>query len=307
MGHSGGIPGSTPGSIEASIKGSIPVVDTMIGFAVPTAGVDRELPQVRKAMRGTEHTAEYLYREIPPDVDAPVAATLTAMDEHGIDVGLVSTSSPVALDAAATHPDRFVLETHVGTMGEPLDIVSSVRRIRTEHDEYGTRAVSLFPVGPMPPVPIDSAAAYPIYATCVELGLPIFINAGVPGPRVPMAAQHVERFDQLCYDFPELTIVVRHGAEPWTDLAVKLMLKWPGLHISTSAFAPQHYPSAILDYLNARGAEKVVYGGYFPMALTLDRIFVELDGLATTGRIRPDRWEPFLSGNARRILGLNDR
>jgi len=40
-------------------------------------------------------------------------------------------------------------------------------------------------------------------------------NAGVPGPRVPMDCQHVRHFDQVCYDFPELRIVMRHGAEPW--------------------------------------------------------------------------------------------
>jgi len=28
-----------------------------------------------------------------------------------------------------------------------------------------------------------------------------------------------------------------HGCEPWADLAVKLMLKWPNLYYSTSAFA----------------------------------------------------------------------
>ena len=28
---------------------------------------------------------------------------------------------------------------------------------------------------------------YPLYAKCVELDLPIFVTAGVPGPRVPMA------------------------------------------------------------------------------------------------------------------------
>ncbi len=35
---------------------------------------------------------------------------------------------------------------------------------------------------------------------------------------------------------------------------VKLMLKWPNLYYSTSAFAPKHYPKAIIDYANSRGA-----------------------------------------------------
>lgn len=278
----------------------IAIVDTMIGFAA-SAGGDRELPQVRAAHRGTAHTADYMFREVPDDqpFDA-VAATLEEMDRYGVAVGLVNTGRPEAIDAAQRHPDRFVLETHVGRLGEPLDIVGEVRRIRAEHEEHGTRAVSFFPVGPVPQVPVDAAGWYPIYATCVELGLPVFVNAGVPGPRVPMAAQHVERFDRVCYDFPELTIVMRHGAEPWTDLAVKLLLKWPGLHYSTSAFAPRHYPSTILDFANTRGADKVLYGGYFPMALSLERITRELRELP----LRTDVWEPFLSGNARRLLGI---
>lgn len=278
----------------------IPIVDTMIGFAAPT-GDDRELPQVKAPHRGSAHTADYMFTAVPDEQPADVVeATLVEMDRHGVAIGLVNTGRPEALAAAALHPDRFVLETHVGRIGEPLDIVGEVRRIRAEHVAHGTRAVSFFPVGPVPPMPVDSAAWYPIYATCAELGLPVFVNAGVPGPRVPMAAQHLERFDRVCYDFPELVIVMRHGAEPWTDLAVKLLLKWPGLHYSTSAFAPRHYPSAVLDFLNTRGRDKVLYGGYFPMALSLERITQELAELP----LRDEAWDPFLSGNARRVLGL---
>lgn len=279
----------------------IPIVDTMIGFAAPP-GRDRELPQVRHGHRGRAHTADYLFTDIPDDQprDA-VTATVAEMDRHGIAVGLVTTSRPESLDALRRHPDRFVLETHVGRLGEPLDILGEVRRIRREHEAYGTRAVSCFPVGPLPPVPIDAAGWYPIYATCVELGLPLFVNAGVPGPRVPMAAQSVERFDRVCHDFPDLTIVMRHGAEPWVDLAATLLLKWPGLHYSTSAFAPRHYPATILDVLNTRGTAKVLYGGYFPMALSLERITMELADLP----LRDHAWEPFLSGNARRLLALS--
>jgi predicted TIM-barrel fold metal-dependent hydrolase len=62
-----------------------------------------------------------------------------------------------------------------------------------------------------------------------------------------MECQDVRHFDQVCYDFPELRIVMCHGAEPWEELAVKLMLKWPGLYYMPSAFAPKYYPKAIVD------------------------------------------------------------
>jgi predicted TIM-barrel fold metal-dependent hydrolase len=150
-------------------------------------------------------------------------------------------------------------------------------------------------------VPINDKRYYPIYAKCVELGIPIFCCAGVPGPRVPMAPQRVELIDEVMYDFPELTFVTRHGCEPWTDLAVKLMLKWPGLHYSTSAFAPKHYPKAIIDYANTRGADKILYAGYFPAGLTYDRIMGDMPNVP----LKADVWPRFLRENARRVLGLD--
>jgi predicted TIM-barrel fold metal-dependent hydrolase len=276
----------------------IGVIDTLIGFRQPK-GTPRDLARVADSLKGKDHPADYMYNDIPEgaaDEDDVVADTLSAMDANGVEIGLVSLTSPVAAEAAAGHPDRFVLSTDV----DGNDVLGSIRRIRADHDRLGIRAVSMFPPGTDPHIPVDDACWYPIYSTCVELGLPVFCTAGVPGPRVPMDCQHVERFDRVCYDFPDLMIVLRHGAEPWDDLAVKLMLKWPGLHYSTSAFAPKHYPRSIIDYANTRGAEKVLYAGYHPYALTLDRIFTELDDVP----LREDVWPMFLRDNAARILGL---
>jgi predicted TIM-barrel fold metal-dependent hydrolase len=150
--------------------------------------------------------------------------------------------------------------------------------------------------------PINAAAYYPVYAACVELDLPIFLTAGVPGPRVPLAPQKVELLDEVCWFFPELKIVMRHGAEPWEDLAVKLMLKWPNLYYSTSAFTPKRYPQAIIDYANSRGADKIIYAGYFPAGLTYERIMSELPNVP----LKDEVWPKFLAGNAARVLGLED-
>ena len=172
--------------------------------------------------------------------------------------------------------------------------------MRAAHDEFGIKAVSCFPAGTFPQVGIADEAMYPIYAKCVELGVPIFLNAGVPGPRVPMHCQHVEHLDEVCWFFPELRIVTLHGCEPWQDLAVKLMLKWPNLHYATSAFAPKYYPEAVIRYANTRGADKILYAGYFPMGLTLERIMTEMQDVP----LRDEVWPKFLRENALRVLGL---
>ena len=142
--------------------------------------------------------------------------------------------------------------------------------------EHGAKAAQCWGTGLIPQVPLNDKKMYPIYAKCVELDIPIFVYAGVPGPRIRFEPQYVGLLDEVCWFFPELKIITRHGGEPWTELMVKLLLKWPNLYYSTSAFAPKHYNEDIIDFANTRGADKIIYAGYFPMGLSLDRIFSEL-------------------------------
>jgi predicted TIM-barrel fold metal-dependent hydrolase len=178
--------------------------------------------------------------------------------------------------------------------------MEGVRALVHAVEAWGVKAATAFPAGTCPQVPINDKKFYPLYAKCVELDIPICICAGVPGPRVPMGVQDVSLLDEVCWFFPELKVVTRHGCEPWTDLAVKLMLKWPNLYYSTSAFAPRHYPKDIVDYANTRGADKVMYAGYFPMGLTLERIFRELPDVP----FRDHVWPKFLRENAARVFKL---
>ena len=87
----------------------------------------------------------------------------------------------------------------------------------------------------------------------------------------------------------------------WDDLIVKLMLKWPGLHYSTSAFAPKYYPQSIIDYANTRGADKIIYAGYFPMGLSLERIMGDMQHVP----FKDEVWPKFLRDNAARILKVD--
>ena len=179
--------------------------------------------------------------------------------------------------------------------------MKGVRDLVKAYETIGIKAATAFPAGMTPQVPINDKRFYPIYAKCIELDIPICITTGVPGPRVPMGCQKTELLDEVCWFFPELKVVMRHGAEPWDALAVKLMLKWPNLHYSTSAFAPRYYPQTIIDYANTRGADKVMYAGYFPMGLSLERIFSELPNVP----FKDDVWPKFLRENAVRVFGLD--
>ena len=230
--------------------------------------------------------AEYMFKEVPDRLNPgqePIEVTLAAMDRHGISIGLVGLRGELTQKALALHPDRFAASLEI----DPNDIGTEVRRIRDAHHEFGLAAVTSFPAGCSPQVPVSDPRYYPIFQTCVDLDITMVINAGIAGPRVPSECQHVMHFDQVCFDFPELRLVMRHGAEPWEDLAVKLMLKWPGLYYMTSGFAPKYYPLAIVDYANTRGADKIMYAGYYPMGLSLDRIFAELPAVPFRDHVWP--------------------
>ena len=295
------------------IHDSIGVVDLMIGL--PSA--DRRwwansmssllLDQDSKST--FQHAASYMYKDLP-ETDGPEAVSdadrigvlLREMDIYGIERGLIPVSfgDEASIRAVRGHPDRLLGSYLV----DPNLAMEGVRDLERAVDQLGVVAAAFFPCGCVPQVPIDHKRVFPLYAKCVDLDLPIFINVGVPGPRVPMKAQKVSRLDEVCWFFPELRVVMRHGGEPWADLAVKLMVKWPNLFYSTSAFAPRYYPKPIVDFANSsRGAGKVMYAGYYPSGLSLERIFAELPELP----FKDDVWPQFLRDNARAVLKLEER
>ena len=226
------------------------------------------------------------------------------MDKYGIERAMIgvatSEESPRVEDsqrALREHPDRFFGCVQV----DPNRGMDAVRDLTRAVEELGVKAASAFPCGLNPQVPINDKKFFPIYAKCIELDIPINVCAGVPGPRVPFAPQYVGLIDEVCWFFPELKFVTRHGCEPWADLAVKLLLKWPNLYYSTSAFAPKYYPEEVIDFANTRGADKVMYAGYFPMGLSLERIFGEMPDVP----FRDHVWPKFLRENAVRVFKLD--
>ena len=278
-------------------------IDLMIGFArVDDSSVyDFLRPSLKDeetASGKLTMPAGYMFKEIPDTIDQDrdaIDTTLAEMDRWGIAAGLFGLDDR-AREASRRYPGRVYFRMEV----DPNDVMETIRRVKQTHADEDLKAVSVFPAGCRPQVPVDDPKMYALYATCVELDIPVVVNAGMAGPRVPSACQDVARFDPVCYDFPDLRIVMRHGAEPWEKLATKLMLKWPNLYYMTSAFAPRHYPEAIIDYANTRGADKIMYAGYYPSGLTLERIFTELPEVP----FRDHVWPKFLRENATRVFGL---
>jgi predicted TIM-barrel fold metal-dependent hydrolase len=280
----------------------IGIIDTMIG--IPSGDPKRWYrfltPLLRdEGSKRMEFPAEYMFKDVPHPELTGVDALLSEMDRWGIERGMVGAhiADEASIAAIRAHPDRLFPSLEIDANRG----MEAVRDLVRAHEELGVKAATAFPAGMNPPVPINDKKFFPIYAKCVELDIPIFVCAGVPGPRMPFAPQDVALIDEVCWFFPELRFVTRHGCEPWTALAAKLLLKWPNLYYSTSAFAPKYYPQDIVNFANTRGADKVLYAGYFPMGLSLERIMTEMPNVP----FRDHVWEKFLRDNARAVLKLD--
>lgn len=291
---------------DAAVAGG--VIDTFLAMPDTREKQRAKYDRIRK-LAGDEETqgmampAQYMFKDVPEfddeDVDDPVRLVLGEMAKHRISTFLVGVhENEHSKRAVRELPQHFVGMLNV----DPNEGIGALRKIDAAIEEWGDslKAVHVWGTGLIPQVPLDDKRMWPIYAKCIEVGLPIIVYAGVPGPRIPMAPQLPILLDEVCWFWPELKIVTRHGADPWTELMVKLLLKYPGLHYSTSAFAPKYYPDDIVEFANKRGADKVIYAGYYSAGLTLDRIFSEMPSVG----FRDQVWAGFLRENASRVFDI---
>ena len=280
------------------------VIDTFLGMPAPKAEQAKKFDFIREIANDAEtkemaFPAQYMFKDKPEyeELDDPVVETLRLMDKHNISIMIPGIAeNEASRRACREHPTRFRGMVNV----DPNTGMDGVRELERAVREDGAIAAHTWGAGLNPQVAINDKKMYPIYSKCVELDIPMIVYAGVPGPRIPFEPLDVAHLDEVCWFFPELRLVTRHGAEPWTDLMCKLLLKWPNLYYSTSAFAPKYYPADIVEFANKRGADKIIYAGYYSAGLHLDRIFEELPNVP----FRDHVWPKFLRENAERVFKL---
>jgi predicted TIM-barrel fold metal-dependent hydrolase len=238
-----------------------------------------------------------------PEEPPPIDVTIGVMDEADVSFGLLSAwhAPEGALipndDVAgwvAAHPSRLGALAAVD-LRRPVDAVRELRRCVRELGFKGLRVIPW--LWELPP---NDRRCYPLYAECVELGVPFCTQVGHTGPlRSSETGRPIPYLDDVALDFPELTIVAGHIGYPWTEEMVALARKYENVHIDTSAYTARRYPVELVRYLRADGRRKVLFGSNFPM-ITPGRALEHLDALELDDETR----SLFLEGNARRVFGL---
>jgi uncharacterized protein len=243
--------------------------------------------------------------EVPSQAPG-IEVSLAAMDAAGVDFGLLSAwtapnippliSNEEVAAWVGEHPDRFAGLAAVN-LDRPMEAVRELRRCVTELGFRGLRVVPWLWEAP----PTDRRY-YPLYAACVELGVPFFTQVGHTGPLRPSeTGRPIPYIDQVALDFPELVIVGGHIGYPWTEEMIAVCRKHENVHIDTSAYTARRFPPELVRFMKGRGGRrKVLFGTNFPM-LDAGRALEGLDDLGLDAETR----ELFLHGNAERLLGMS--
>jgi uncharacterized protein len=216
---------------------------------------------------------------------------LELMDASGVEKAIITIraheDAPLGLAFPEADPERFVLSVSLDPR-QGMTAVRALARLHANHPVVLARVVPFFfNLAP------DRREYYPIYAKCVELDLPISVNTGIPGPPAPGMCQHPMHLDEVCLFFPELKVVMAHGADPWWREAIRLMLKYRNLYLMTSAYAPKYFPPELLQFMNTRGKKKIIFASDHPV-LGMDRCVREARELD----LRDGVLERFLYHNA---------
>jgi uncharacterized protein len=224
---------------------------------------------------------------------------LDEMDQMGVERSVLMTnmgrSTERVLSFVDARPDRFSLGLGGHNLLRPMENLRNLQSFVADHPvAYTVIGPSFWGDGMYAP---SDAVYYPLYTKCCELELPLFMNTGLPGPPIPGEVQNPIHLDRVCVRFPELKLCMMHGADPWWDVAIRLMIKYKNLRLVTSAWAPRHLPESLLHFMRTRGKGRIMFASDSPV-LSITRCIKEASELD----LPPEILDAYLYQNAQDFL-----
>ena len=240
-------------------------------------------------------------------------AFVAELDDAGVDHAILfSPKAGPRHEPTSYRPDASVVRAAVeryparfsGIIGvDPTHPMEAVGDIEHAVQEWGFVGVHAYPLWfDLPP---DHRLWYPIYAKCVELDVPIEVQAGhclVYTKQKPLrSVGRPGAFDQVACDFPELKLIAIHTGWPWQEEMISVAWKHENVYIATDAYAPKYWNPSLVRFIDSWGRGKVMYGTDYPV-LTHRRTLDEIAEL----KLRDESLQALLSGTADRVFRLPD-
>ena len=190
------------------------------------------------------------------------------------------------------HPDRFV-----GLAGyDPFRIKESLREVETAVKEHGFKGVYVHIYGF--DIPLHDAKMYPLYAKCVELGVPVSMQVGHVLEGMPSEHARPITLDRVACDFPDLKIVGAHTGWPWVEELISVCYKWDNVYFGVDAWMPKYLKPEAIQFVNSRmGQDRCLWG---TNGLPWKESLAQLDQIG----LRPEAKRKLIRDNAVELFQL---
>jgi predicted TIM-barrel fold metal-dependent hydrolase len=238
---------------------------------------------------------------------ASIDAMLAQMDEAGVERVFITqtkmwsyrnkwmymdTSLEEVAQYTRRHPGRFS-----GLAGyNPFRIKESLAEIETAVTQHGFKGVYVHIYGF--DIPIHDKKMYPLYAKCVELGVPVSMQVGHVLEGMPSEHARPIYLDYVACDFPELKIVGAHTGWPWVEELISVCYKWDNVYFGVDAWMPKYLKPEAIQFVNSRmGQDRCLWG---TNGLPWKESLKQVDELG----LRPEARRKLLRENAVELFGL---
>ena len=211
-------------------------------------------------------------------------------------------SNDYVVDVVRQHPDIFVGFARIS----PWDGMPGVRELERLVREGGLRGLAMAPFRER--VPPNDRRYYPLYAKCVELGIPVRLHTSMSyATDRAYDLGHPRHLDDVAMDFPELTLIAGLGGWPWIPDMVALARRYPNLYVDTAAHRPRHFATPgsgwemLLQFGNTLIQDKVMVGlSWLTLSQPYETLIEEVLALPLKDSVK----EKWLYHNAARVLSI---
>lgn len=231
------------------------------------------------------------------------------MDEAGIEMGVIGVPAPTAkpgfestgnqtiADLVKRFPKRFV---GFGSLdaADPARALEDISRVV----DMGLIGLTLEPSTSRVTRRFNDRVFYPIFEAAQRRKLPVLtVMSCLLGPY--MDDCHPEMVDHVATDFPELNVIIQHGAWPYSREACGVAYKQKNVYLVPGQYVHYEFPGSE-DYVkgaNRQLCDQMLFGSVYPNCGSLQEVRRIVDGL---GFADEEIKAKYLGGNARRLLGL---
>jgi len=225
------------------------------------------------------------------------------LDKAGVVKGMVRAGTNTETgEVVRAHPERFFGFAVIS----PYDGMRGVREFERLVREEGLVGLSMSPLRER--IPASDRRYYPMYAKAVELSIPVRVYSSMNyGTDRPYDLGHPRNLDQICMDFPEMTLIAGLSGWPWVNEMVALLRRHPNLYCDTSAHRPRHFGTPgsgwemLMQLGNSLIQDKIMTGfSWSTFGESYETLIAEYLALPLKDSVK----EKWLFGNAARVFGF---